>query len=431
MKVILVSLCLSLSVNLFAQRFGTDSVECVRNLTVYGNLYKSNYKEALPYWRSAWKNCPMSSENLYVRGQEMFKRLISATTDDSIKEKYIDTLLMLHDQRLEYFPSKAQTFTFRKILDAVNLRGKDFQGIYDMCDKEYQNYREQTEAIVLFYYFQYASLLYNDNQKLSASKVMDIYLLVSETMQQQIASSSSPQRTTQIEGLKVNLDDAFVKSGVANCENLKNIYASQIEKSDVSVETLEKAVNLLSANNCTEEPLYIKACEILYSKKPSINLAIQIANSCGRSGEYEKAVTFYKNAIEQEINKIETAKYYIFAGNLLAFRLQKIQEARDFAEKALEVDPNNANAYMLLGHVYAMDKGCGDDFEKSTRFWLSIDNFEKAKVDPTLVDEATKYIATYRAYCPSKEDLFFRNISVGQGYTVGCWINRRTTARTK
>ena len=50
-------------------------------------------------------------------------------------------------------------------------------------------------------------------------------------------------------------------------------------------------------------------------------------------------------------------------------------------------------------------------------------------MDPEFADIADKRIATYQAYFPATEVMFFYNITEGDSYTVECWINEVTTAR--
>lgn len=90
-------------------------------------------------------------------------------------------------------------------------------------------------------------------------------------------------------------------------------------------------------------------------------------------------------------------------------------------------------AYKLIGDVYASERNCGsNDFEKKTVYWAAVDKYIKAKqVDPELTDAMDNLISTYSQYYPSKEDIFFYDLKVGDSYTVGCWINERTTVRDR
>ena len=52
-------------------KFGMDSVECVKNISVYREFVKQkNYTDAVAPWRWAYINCPRSTKNLYIDGSD-------------------------------------------------------------------------------------------------------------------------------------------------------------------------------------------------------------------------------------------------------------------------------------------------------------------------------------------------------------------------
>ena len=86
---------------------------------------------------------------------------------------------------------------------------------------------------------------------------------------------------------------------------------------------------------------------------------------------------------------------------------------------------------MNLGNIYiAGAKTCGDDFEKSTVYWVAVDAFRKALFDENTKDRASKSINTYSKYFPAKETCFFKGVEAGKSHTVECWINKTTIVRT-
>jgi len=50
--------------------------------------------------------------------------------------------------------------------------------------------------------------------------------------------------------------------------------------------------------------------------------------------------------------------------------------------------------------------------------------------DPSVAEEADKWINRYRQYMPKKEDIFFRQITAGSRFRVPCWIQENTIVRT-
>ena len=57
-------------------KFGTDSIECVKNISVYREYVKQKLCGCGIPWRWAYLNCPKATKNLYVDGSKIFKYLI-------------------------------------------------------------------------------------------------------------------------------------------------------------------------------------------------------------------------------------------------------------------------------------------------------------------------------------------------------------------
>jgi hypothetical protein len=61
---------------------------------------------------------------------------------------------------------------------------------------------------------------------------------------------------------------------------------------------------------------------------------------------------------------------------------------------------------------------------------VAVDAFRKALSDEETKNRASKSINTYSKYFPTKETCFFKGVEAGKSHTVGCWINKKTMART-
>jgi hypothetical protein len=56
--------------------------------------------------------------------------------------------------------------------------------------------------------------------------------------------------------------------------------------------------------------------------------------------------------------------------------------------------------------------------------------WERAKaLDPEVRDEAQTLINKYFEYMPTREDISKRLLTEGDDFTVGCWIQEKTTVR--
>ncbi|MDR1226350.1 MAG: hypothetical protein LBK47_05555 [Prevotellaceae bacterium] len=408
---------------------------CLKNVSLYTDYVKqNNLQEAIPFWKQALCCCPDSLKNqyrnsymnLYVNGIRIMKYLIDKTSDEAQKNQYIDTLLWMYDQRMEIIPSQRKSSLWRKAADYARYRPQDVKQIYDMCVEAIGMLGDETDISTVILSMQQASQLYSANE-LPADVVMDLYMRLSKILENQAAAGKD------VDPIKEALDNIFITSGVANCENLVKLYTPKVKEDSKNAEMLEKVVNLLSANQCIQEKLYFDAMEALFAVKPTAVEAASIALAFKQQGSYAKTEEYYKKAIELTTEDGVKSKYYVDLGNVVNHDLSKPQEARTLAKKALELDGNNALAYFLLGEVYATEKACGDsELEKRSVYWVIVDCYEKAKqIDPSLTEAANKYITAYKPHFPSKEDIFFNNLERGQSYTVACWVNERTVIRPR
>ena len=132
-------------------------------------------------------------------------------------------------------------------------------------------------------------------------------------------------------------------------------------------------------------------------------------------------------------DNIEKANYYLELGDITR-RLGNYSQARTYALNSIELNPENGYPYLLIGNIYAASsKSCSEDkFEQKAVYWAAVDKFAKAKsIDPELAVDANKFIEAYRPHFPDTETIFFYGLKVGDTYTVECWINEKTTVRSR
>lgn len=123
------------STTAFAQgKYGADSAECIKYLSYYKEYYKQkSYKEATPNWRKAFELCPpTANQTMLVDGAALVRKLISENSKNPVyKNQLIDTLMMLHDIRIENYPKYAVTARNNKGLDMANYIKDDNQRLYN------------------------------------------------------------------------------------------------------------------------------------------------------------------------------------------------------------------------------------------------------------------------------------------------------------
>lgn len=409
--------------------YGSDSVTCVMNLSLYQEFYKqNNYKDAYPHWKKAFDNCPMSRQNLYIHGAKMISTKIDECKDPALREKLVDTLMMVYDQRIRYFKREGYVLG-RKGIDFYTYRPDKTEQVYQIFKKSVELEGNKSEGAVLVYYFR-AIIGMVEIDKLEKAAIVDGYDQLSEIIDFNLKSNADkPKALAGWENTKANIESTF--EPFATCPDLISIYEKKFADSPSDVELLKKITNILERKGCVKEELFYKATEQLHKVEPGAQSAYLMGtlnlerNNLGKAAEYMgQAADLYENSADK-----------VKALNILAninFNQRNYQQARANALKILQIDPNYGKAYILIGDLYASSSSLctDDDLGGKSVFWAAIDKYIRAKsVDSSVESDANTKISQYSKFYPAASDLFFRDIQEGNSYTVGCWINENTTVR--
>lgn len=413
--------------------------EFMSQFTLERQFYEQkDYKSALSHWRKLFKIYPKSSVNVYIHGINMFQSILDKTTDRTLKDHYIDTLMMVYDKRIKYFDQKGYNlgrqgtdYLKYKLLGNENLTDDQLKPImkkgYNYVEESAKLQGNETEAPVLILLMQTTARLFGLGE-LPVDKVLENYDITTKIVNANLAKDPN---NANYATAKEQIDQIFVASGAANCDVLNKMYTAKFNDISNNIDELKKMLALFDRQKCDDSPLYGKAAEKLYSLEPSAEAAYNMARMFVKANEMDKATEYYNKAVSIEKDPKNLSKYYL---ELAKINLAKYSEAKVYAKKAIENDPNNGGAYMFLGDIYARNaKNYGkDDFENRYLYWLAVDYFQKArKVDPSLDAEAKEKINLYSQYFPSKEDIFFNGLTVGQTVNVGGWVGESTTVREK
>lgn len=140
-------------------------------------------------------------------------------------------------------------------------------------------------------------------------------------------------------------------------------------------------------------------------------------------------ISTLNNSFAQDVDTLTAIDYFNKAG--ARFSSKDYESARDLALKAIQINPQYGDAYILIGSAYinSADDCSNDSFSKGMIICLAVDQFKKAKmIDSTISDKADKLIKVYSKYFPSHDEIFI-GAKEGDKYKVECWINRETTVR--
>ncbi len=428
-------------------KYGNDSVECVKNLSLYRGEYKqwksSGYKgetinDALKYWRYVLDNCPKATENLYVDGVKMIGYKIKKEKDKDTKQGLIDTLMMLYDMRIHYFPNHYKTgksqvgqILGRKGVDLYKLSpSKNYLAAYEILGKSIELDKERAKGPVYIYYFRSITKMAQKGDTDTAA-VVDAYDMISDYVDANILKyqkAGNVKKEEEYNNIKGNIENTF--EPFANCDDLVRIYQKKYDATPENVDLLKKITKLLDKKSCVDSKLYFDATVGLYKLEPSPESAYLIGKMLLKDEKYSEAVPYLEEAIKME-NETRAYKALIFLAEDF-MSLKQYTKSRAVARKAAKLNPNAGKPYVIIGDLYAASaKDCGnDELTKKVAYWAAVDKYKKARsVEPDLAESMNKRIGSYQKYFPATELLFFHNLNEGDEYTVECWINEVTTVR--
>ena len=441
---LVLSLIIPFSASLEAQeskgsKYGADSVKCIENNSLYFEFYKqwkasnfenASWKDAITPWRWVLLNCPQSTINIFLHGEGLMGALITNESDKTLKDKYIDTLMMVYDQRIQYY-GKEGFVLGKKGVDLYKYRPESYEDVYSILKNSISLEGNASGGPALIYYFRAAEKMVKA-EKAEKAVLVDIYDIASDIIDFNLKECQAKNDTKNIanwENVKTNIELSF--EPYATCEDLISIYTIKINNTPDNIELLKKITKILDKKDCTDSELFFKASENLHNLEPTANSAELMGKMYIKKEDYNKAVTYLQQSITLfEDNNDKADAYYLLAN--VYFQIKQYSNARAQCYEVLKVRPNDGKAYILIGDLYAVSaKDCGDnDLTDKVAYWAAVDKYYKAKsVDPSVEELATTKINTFSRYFPATERGFFYDLKAGDTYTVGCWINETTTVR--
>lgn len=421
-------------------KYGTDSVTCVMNNSLYYEFYRQwkqsgyenvSWKDALAPWRWVFLNCPKSTINIYLHGEKLIEHVLETQTDKNIKDKYIDTLMMMYDSRIKYFGKEGYVLG-KKGVDLYKLQPSSYQEAYEILKKSIELEGNKSSGPTLIYYFRAAEKLVKA-EKVEKAILVDIYDQTSEIIEFNIKkyeAKNDPKKVTNWENIRGNIELSF--EPYATCEDLISIYTVKFNETPEDIDLLKKITKILDKKDCTNSDLFFQATENLHSAEPTARSAELMGKMYIKRERFTEAAEYLQQAIDLYEDDNDRADVHYLIANVY-FQIKKYSKARTHCYETLKVRPNEGKVYILIGDMYqATAKECGDnDLTSKVAYWAAVDKYAKAKVvDSSVADLAKSKINTFSQYFPATETIFFYDLKKGDSYQVGCWINESTIVRT-
>ncbi len=432
--IVLFSASLALAASAIVAKAQTD--DCMLYLSYYQEYYKQGTKEAklaaIPNWRKAYSICkPGTRQNLYVHGADLYRMLINQNAKNKeYRSELIDTLINLHMLRAEYYPKYADKAYAALSADVNNYLKNDPAKTYDVLSKVIAVQGSKCTPVTFVAQMNAAVALYKEG-KLSVEDIINQY----DTAVNCFSEIQKTDTTQNTRNLRTTMENAFINSKVATCENLQTLFGDRYEDCKDNISDVTKIVRLLaSTDDCTDNDLYLKAVTQMHKLEPSANSAYYLFRLYGSRKDISTALKYMDEAISSEgIDNITKAQY---SYELAVFTLKNgyYTISIENASNAIALDKTLAGkAYMIIGNAW-MNISCGgNEIERRAKYWVAVDYFNRAKAaDPDLAEDAGKQIATCANYYPDTAEAFMYDVQNGQSYTAVCGgLKANTTVRTR
>ena len=423
--------------SVFAQgKYGADSAECIKYLSYYKEYFKQkNYDSATPNWREAFRICPpTANQTMLVDGTALMRKLIGKNAKNPVyKAQLIDSLMMVHDIRIEYYPKYGVTARNNKGLDMANYIKDDNKRLYDGLNEIIEFNGSETKPSLYIFDLNAAIELCKIGM-IDEEEVIGVYERNSGFLDGAEAKTATDKEAN--EKVRTDLDNLFVASKLADCDKIISLYGPRFEADPSDVEFATKVVRIMSsAEDCMDNNLFIAAATAVHNANPSSSSAKMLYKLNAAQGKQDLAIKYLEEAIGAEEDTEAKAELY-YELSAYCYKAGRLAQAETAARRASLVTGESglkARSYMLLGNIWSAVRCEGNEIAVRAPYWVAVDYFDKAKkVDPSLAEEANKKIAEFRKYYPTAADAFMYDVKDGDVYNVNCGsFHESTTVKTQ
>ena len=415
---------------LAAKEFNSaDELNRGRITSTYREFFKwKDYDLALESWWTLFNDYPDVSEKLYVDGVTMYRHFIKETPEGQARNAKIDTLMLIYDQRLVYFEGEGNILG-RKGSDLLKYRSDDkeqVQEAYGILKKSLEIQGNSSRDLVMLNYISSGLLLHREDI-IKSIQVLEDYFMVSGLLDQQKGSSSRRDRT------RASIDEMILKEDILSCVGLDLYFGTRFERNNGDSDLLKKMINYYTRTGCKQSDLYVAASEKLFEIVPGPESAHNLAMLFIGRNDLEKAAFYLQMAVMGENIPNETLAEWFYELSIVSLARGDYCEAIAYAREARVNKNDYGKAYIALGDAFiAARKELGDDFQQRCSYWAAADMYQTAaKMDPALAAESSQKLAMCAAQYPSKEDIFFQDLMVGNNFRVGGCIQDNTNVRSR
>lgn len=398
----------------------------VQNALYTDSFKQGNYRSAANQLHWLLVNAPNLNKSIYINGVKIYDGLASEETNEAKKIIYQDSVLLLYDLRIKHFGEEGSVLN-RKAYDAYKYYNGDtnrYQELFNLFKSTFELNGKKVMDINLLPYMDIVRRYKVAGGNITDEEVLSIYEEIVEITNYKIEVVKQ-----NIDNLKIVLDkvnELLVSTIDVDCNFVENTLGPKLKAEPDNLKLAKNILRLAFAGKCMELDVFVDAAKVVQKNEPEYGLAKLIGQSAAAKEDFPTAIKYLEESIEMTDDNTKKAdSYYSLA--VIQANLDKKVSARDYARKAVSMDPTKKEAYKIIGNLY-------------------YNSFNDCKNGENPVHDKAVYIAAFEmfrladdqsgmsraiAQFPTMEEIFTWDMQVGDSYRVGCWINETVSIQKR
>ena len=418
--------------------YGTDRPTAEAKLALYSDDFNvKKYRQAIPPLQWLLTNAPKVSSNIYKHGVDIYDSLARAEKDPVKKQVYIDSIMLIFDQRIKNCGDEA-TVVNRKATSMFKFyynKKEKLGEVLAMFDKAFELQGNNMQDPSLEQYMKTVQLHSKFNKgSMTDDQIIEKYdriMSIIDVKTKEYTSTNNAKSLKALEGIRKKVDDHLADSPVEfTCAKVKQLLEPKFKQNPTDKALAMKIFKFMLKDKCTDDPLWLQAGEMIKDNEPKdFALIKNLGVKHLTNGNTARAEELIKEAMSvADANKAadQKSEALMYLGTIEIRKGNKVG-ARGFLLQAGAADKNNKEAFTKLGDLY----------------YNSFDDCAKRQ---NRAEDRLVYIAAYEMYqrasdsqsmskarsqFPSVEEIFELNWKKGEQHKVSCWINEMVTLQTR
>ncbi len=435
-NVFLLMFLVSVSIGVQAQctdyKWPQDQAKAEKYVDAFKAAIKDqNYKGATAGLQWMMANAPQWHSDLYVAAIETYDKLASQELDPGTKQVYVDSLLLIYDLRIKNCGDEMNVIN-RKAISAYKYNGQNKEkiaGVLQIFDKSYEISGNNVLDNNLVAYMDIVKTNAEMLKSLNEDQIVQRYNKITEVMDSKVKRAEQQNKSGDIEKYKkvtLAIDAKLAKVVKLNCAFAKKVFVPQLNANPADLALNKKIYQLMLADKCTEEPVWIETAEVLHKANSDFGVTKELCLRYIQNKNFEKATPLLTEVQLKATTPSEKSWVDLLKGDM-EFQKGNKPGARDFYKQALVTDATSKDAYEKMGDLYSSSTtDCSKTPGSAEEKLVYIAAFQQYKNSGN-VEKMKQTLAKY----PTAEDLQKANWKPGETKKLACWIDETVTIKPR